>query len=253
MTEPDITNITDAQGRNGSFDQELTFESFVVGEANQLACQAARMVSDTPLNFCNPLLICGGIGQGKTHLMHAIGNRIISRNPQTKIRYTTSEAFTNEYIQALQSNAVMDFRKMHRKVDILLIEDLQHFFGKSHLQREFFHTIVALLKKRIQVVITLNQSPVETAGFEPELNSLLQAGLTVQIESPDINLIKAILYKKAEQLRPLGVSIGPEEVEKIALNHPDEPDVRKLIGNLSHIAFQSWLAGQAKESVHSAP
>ena len=231
------------------FHRELTFESFAVGAANQLACQAAQMVADAPMPFSNPLLICGGVGQGKTHLMPAIGNRISANNPRSRICYVTSELFTTDYIQALKDNELQNFRQTYRKADALLIEDIQFFTGRERMQQEFFHTINTLLERHIRVVMTLD--PNQTTGFGLCLSSLLHAALKVQIESPDISLTKAILHKKAEQLGLLGVEIGPDQIERIALDHQGESDIRKLIGHLSCTAFQSWLAGQPKEPLQS--
>lgn len=242
---------TPPENTNYPFNHDMTFESFVVGEANQLAYHAAQMFADAPMPFFNPLLICSGFGQGKTHLMQAIGNKITSGNPQVRIHYTTSESFSNGYIQALQKNSVQDFRRTHQNVEVILIEDIQHFKGRSRLQNELFHTLYDLLERRIRVAITLNPAPSEMPEFEPILQSLLHQGLTVEIEPPDINLTKDILHRKAEQLRLLGVNINPDQIYSIARDLQGESDVRKLIGRLSHTAFQSWLAEQSGKPVHS--
>jgi len=238
VAKPDITNKTDARESEGPFDPDLTFESFAIGTGNQRACQAAQMIADTPLKFCNPLLIYGGVGQGKTHLMHAIGNRMISHNPQAAVLYKTSDKFIYEYIQALQTNGLEAFRKKYREVDALLLEDFQFFYNKERTQTEFVHTLYDLLARHVPVVITLDHAASETDQVEPHLMSLLHQGLRVEISTPDTDLIKSILHKKAESH---GMDIAASQINDITSGHQGESDIRKIIGSLSRMAFESWL------------
>jgi len=177
-----------------------TFDSFVVGASNQFAHAAALAAANSPSRTYNPLFIYGGVGLGKTHLMQAIGNHVATKKARAKICYTTCESFTNEYIDAIQNSNVSAFRKKYRKIDMLLIDDIQFLDGKAGLQEEFFHTFNALFENHKQVVLTSDRTPSEMAGLAPRLISRFEWGLVTELGKPDAETRSAILRKKAEQL-----------------------------------------------------
>jgi chromosomal replication initiator protein len=155
--------------------------------------------SNSPSRTYNPLFIYGGVGLGKTHLMQAIGNHVATKKPRSRICYTTCESFTNEYIDAIQNNNVSAFRKKYRKIDMLLIDDIQFLDGKAGLQEEFFHTFNALFESHKQIVLTSDRTPSEMAGLAPRLISRFEWGLVTELGKPDMETRSAILRKKAEQ------------------------------------------------------
>jgi chromosomal replication initiator protein len=177
----------------------FTFNTFVEGKSNQLAKAAALQVAANPGNAYNPLFIYGGVGLGKTHLMHAIGNQILQTNPNAKVVYLHSERFVADMIKALQHNAIDAFKSHYRSVDALLIDDIQFFAGKERSQEEFFHTFNALLESQQQVILTCDRYPKEVDGLEERLKSRFGWGLTIHIEPPELETRVAILQKKAEQ------------------------------------------------------
>lgn len=177
----------------------FVFDNFVKGNSNQLACAAAMQVSSEPGKAYNPLLIYGGVGLGKTHLMHAIGNHILTENPGAKVLYLHSERFVADMVKALQRNTMNDFKKFYRSVDALLIDDIQFFAGKERTQEEFFHTFNALLDGQQQIVLTCDRYPKEVDGVAERLKSRLGWGLTVAVEPPELETRVAILITKAEQ------------------------------------------------------
>ncbi len=179
----------------------FVFNNFVKGNSNQLACAAAMQVAADPGKAYNPLLIYGGVGLGKTHLMHAIGNHILTENPNAKVLYLHSERFVADMVKALQRNTMNDFKKFYRSVDALLIDDIQFFAGKDRTQEEFFHTFNALLDGQQQIVLTCDRYPKEVDGVAERLKSRLGWGLTVAIEPPELETRVAILMTKAEQSR----------------------------------------------------
>ncbi len=176
-----------------------TFDKFVEGKSNQLAVASAKQVGDNPGKSYNPLFIYGGVGLGKTHLMHAIGNRIISANPQAKVVYLHSERFVNDMITALRTNSIDQFKDYYRTVDALLIDDIQFFAGKNRSVEEFFHTFNALLEGQKQIILTSDRYPRDVEGIDDRLRSRLNWGLTVEIEPPEFETRVAILSKKVEQ------------------------------------------------------
>ena len=178
-----------------------TFDSFVVGASNQFAHAAALAAANSPSRTYNPLFIYGGVGLGKTHLMQAIGNHVATKKTRAKICYTTCESFTNEYIDAIQNSNVSAFRKKYRKIDMLLIDDIQFLDGKAGLQEEFFHTFNALFENHKQIVLTSDRTPSEMAGLAPRLISRFEWGLVTELGKPDAETRSAILRKKAEQLQ----------------------------------------------------
>ncbi|MEL5848071.1 MAG: chromosomal replication initiator protein DnaA [Candidatus Igneacidithiobacillus chanchocoensis] len=208
----------------------FTFQAYVEGKSNQLAVAAARQVAECPGKSYNPLYIYGGVGLGKTHLMHAVGNEILRSNPQAKILYISSEGFIMDMVRALQHNSTAEFKQRYRKLDVLLIDDIQFFANKDRTQEEFFHTFNALFDGGRQIIITCDRYPKEVAGLEERLQSRFGWGLTVAIEPHDLETRMAIVLCKAEEA---GIDL-PEEVaffiaEKIRSH------VRELEGALRRV------------------
>lgn len=187
--------LTHRNNLNSSF----TFASFVEGKSNQLGLAAATQVAENPGGSYNPLFIYGGVGLGKTHLMHAVGNALMNRRPNAKVIYLHSERFVADMVKALQLNAINDFKRYYRSVDALLIDDIQFFAGKERSQEEFFHTFNALLEGGQQIILTCDRYPKEITGVEERLKSRFGWGLTVAIEPPELETRVAILMKKAFQ------------------------------------------------------
>ena len=179
----------------------FTFESFVEGKSNQLARAASMQVAENTGGAYNPLFIYGGVGLGKTHLMHAVGNAILHQRPSATVVYLHSERFVADMVTALQHNAISEFKRFYRSVDALLIDDIQFFAGKERSQEEFFHTFNALLEDQQQIVLTCDRYPKEVDGLEERLKSRFGWGLTVAIEPPELETRVAILMKKAALTR----------------------------------------------------
>lgn len=176
----------------------MTFANFVEGKSNSLACAAAQQVGDNPDTSYNPLFIYGGVGLGKTHLMHAIGNRVLEHNPNARVIYVYAERFVNDMISAIRSNRMEEFKLHYRSADALLIDDIQFFAGKDRSMEEFFHTFNALLEGQKRIILASDKFPKDLEGIEDRLKTRFNWGLTVQIESPDLETRVAILRKKAE-------------------------------------------------------
>lgn len=193
---PTTKKITDH--KNSNLNKKFLFESFVEGNSNQLAKAAAFQVAERPGEAYNPLFIYGGVGLGKTHLMHAIGNTIIKNNPDAKVLYLHSERFVADMVKALQTNSINDFKRFYRSLDALLIDDIQFFAGKDRSQEEFFHTFNALLEGQQQIILTSDRYPKEIDGMEERLKSRFGWGLTVAVEPPELETRVAILISKAE-------------------------------------------------------
>jgi len=179
----------------------FTFDSFVEGKSNQLARAAAWQVAENPGHGYNPLFLYGGVGLGKTHLMHAVGNYLLKKNPNAKVVYLHSERFVADMVKALQLNAINEFKRFYRSVDALLIDDIQFFAKKERSQEEFFHTFNALLEGGQQVILTSDRYPKEIDGLEERLKSRFGWGLTVAVEPPELETRVAILMNKAEQAK----------------------------------------------------
>ncbi|MCO6412984.1 MAG: chromosomal replication initiator protein DnaA [Thiogranum sp.] len=177
----------------------FTFDSFVEGKSNQLARAASIQIAEHPGVAYNPLLIYGGVGLGKTHLMHAVGNLIVAKRPDAQVVYLHSERFVADMVKALQHNAINEFKRYYRSVDALLIDDIQFFAGKERSQEEFFHTFNALLEEKSQIILTCDRYPKEIKGLEERLKSRFGWGLTVAIEPPELETRVAILVNKAAQ------------------------------------------------------
>ncbi len=186
----------------------FTFDTFVEGKANQLAAAAARQVSENPGSSYNPFFIYGGVGLGKTHLMHAIGNALLQKNPQARVVYLHSERFVADMVNALRHNKIDTFKRFYRSLDALLIDDIQFFANKEQSQEEFFHTFNTLLEGNKQVILTSDRFPKEVDGLEDRLKSRFGWGLTIQVEPPEFEMRVAILMKKASEF---GL-IMPDEV-----------------------------------------
>jgi len=212
----------------------FTFESFVEGKSNQLARAASMQVAGNPGAAYNPLFIYGGVGLGKTHLMHAIGNTILKQDPSAKVVYLHSERFVADMVTALQHNAINDFKRFYRSLDALLIDDIQFFARKERSQEEFFHTFNALLEDQQQIVLTCDRYPKEVDGLEERLKSRFGWGLTVAIEPPELETRAAILIKKAA----LGGTELPNEVA-FFIAQRIRSNVRELEGALRRVVALS--------------
>ena len=219
--------------------RNFTFDSFVEGKSNQLARAAARQVAENPGLAYNPLFIYGGVGLGKTHLMHSVGNMLLERNPNARIAYLHSERFVGDMVKALQHNTINDFKRLYRGVDALLIDDIQFFANKDRSQEEFFHTFNALLEGQQQVILTCDRYPKEVDGLEERLKSRFGWGLTVAIEPPELETSVAILKKKAEVE---GVNV-PDEVA-FFIAQRIRSNVRELEGALRRVVANSRFTGQ---------
>ncbi len=207
-----------------------TFDNFVEGKSNQLALAAAGQVAENPGGSYNPLFLYGGVGLGKTHLMHAVGNALLQRNPEAKVVYLHSERFVADMVKALQLNAISDFKRYYRSVDALLIDDIQFFAGKERSQEEFFHTFNALLEGGQQMILTCDRYPKEIDGLEERLKSRFGWGLTVAVEPPELETRAAILMKKAAQAR---IDLPPDAAFFIAQRI--RSNVRELEGALKRV------------------
>jgi chromosomal replication initiator protein len=216
----------------------FTFDNFVEGKSNQLARAASMQVGKNSGGAYNPLFIYGGVGLGKTHLMHAIGNAMLQTNPKARIVYLHSERFVGDMVKALQHNAMNEFKRLYRSVDALLIDDIQFFAGKERSQEEFFHTFNALLEGQQQVILTCDRFPKEIDGLEERLKSRFGWGLTVAIEPPELETRVAILQRKAEQS---GSSLPSEVAFFIAKRI--RSNVRELEGAMRRVIANSHFTG----------
>jgi len=219
---------------------DFTFESFVEGKSNQLARAAGMQIGDNPGRVYNPLFIYGGVGLGKTHLMHAVGNRILQNNPSAQVLYMHSEGFVAAMVKALQHGTIDDFKRKMRSVNALLIDDVQFFGGKERSQEEFFHTFNALFESQQQIILTSDRFPKEVDGLEDRLKSRFGWGLTVAVEPPDLETRVAILQSKAQQL--FGVEL-PSEVA-FFIGKRVRSNIRELEGALRRIIANSEFTGR---------
>ena len=218
---------------------EFTFQNFVEGKSNQLARAASMQVGSNPGNAYNPLFIYGGVGLGKTHLMHAVGNTILEANPTATVVYLHSERFVQDMVKALQHNAIDDFKRFYRSVDALLIDDIQFFAGKERSQEEFFHTFNALLEAQHQVILTCDRYPKEVDALEERLKSRFGWGLPVPIEPPELETRVAILKRKAS----LAQVTLPDEVAFFVAQRI-RSNVRELEGALRRVVASAHFTGQ---------
>ncbi|MCE2970294.1 MAG: chromosomal replication initiator protein DnaA, partial [Burkholderiales bacterium] len=216
----------------------LTFETLVTGKANQLARAAAQQVAENPGGSYNPLFLYGGVGLGKTHLIHAVGNALLARKPGAAVRYIHAEQYVSDVVRAYQRKAFDDFKRYYHTLDLLLIDDIQFFAGKSRTQEEFFYAFEALVAARKQIIITSDTYPKELRDIEDRLVSRFSSGLTVAIEVPELEMRVAILLKKAEQER---AELAEDVAFFVAKNL--RSNVRELEGALRKIlAFASFHA-----------
>ena len=218
---------------------DFTFGSFVEGKSNQLARAAAIQVGENPGRAYNPLFIYGGVGLGKTHLMHAVGNLIREKKPAARIAYVHSERFVSEMVRALQHNTINEFKQTYRTLDALLIDDIQFFAGKTQSQEEFFHTFNALFEGQQQIILSCDRYPKEVAGLEERLKSRFGWGLTVAIEPPELETCVAILMAKAQAF---GGDL-PEEVAFFVAKRI-RSNVRELEGALRRVLATSRFTGR---------
>lgn len=212
----------------------FTFDSFVEGKSNQLARAAAIQIAENPGKSYNPLFIYGGVGLGKTHLMHAVGNAMLEKSPSARVAYVHSERFVGDMVRGLQHNKISEFKQSYRSLDALLIDDIQFFAGKERSQEEFFHTFNALLEGQRQIVLTCDRYPKEVNGLEERLKSRFGWGLTVAIEPPELETSVAILMSKAQAE---GVAL-PEEVAFFIAKRI-RSNVRELEGALRRVIANS--------------
>jgi chromosomal replication initiator protein len=239
------------QNFNHNLNPNFTFDTFVEGKSNQLPKAAALQVAGHPATAYNPLLIYGGVGLGKTHLLHAIGNHMLVQNPNAKILYLHSERFVSDMVKALQHNAISEFKRFYRTVDALLIDDIQFFSGKERSQEEFFHTFNTLLEIQSQVILTCDRYPKEVDGLDERLKSRFGWGLTQAIEPPELETRVAIMQRKAELLN---VEL-PSEVA-FFIGKRIRSNVRELEGALRRVVANAQFTGSeitldfAKEALH---
>ena len=222
-----------------TFNPKNTFETFVVGNNNNFAYAAALAVAQAPGKSYNPLFLYGGVGLGKTHLLHAIGQHVASNKKGARVAYVSSEKFTNEYIDGIQNNQLARFRKKYRQTDVLLIDDIQFLAGKERIQEEFFHTFNALHEAHKQIVLTCARPASEIQGLEHRLVSRFEWGLVTDLQPPDIEMRLAILNKKAQLM---GV-ILPEDILNFLASRI-RTNVRRLEGALIRVASYASLTGK---------
>jgi chromosomal replication initiator protein len=221
------------------FNPKSTFESFVVGNNNTFAHAAAVAVAQQPGRSYNPLFLYGGVGLGKTHLLHAIGQYVMAHRKGARVAYLSSERFTNEYIDAIQNSSLVRFRRKYRHTDVLLIDDIQFLAGKERIQEEFFHTFNALHEAHKQIVLTSDRPASEVQGLEQRLVSRFEWGLVTDLQPPDIETRLAILRKKE---RDLGIQIGDEVMNFLAARV--RSNIRRLEGALIRVASYAQLTGK---------
>ena len=226
----------DIEASNKTLNPKYTFETFVVGNNNRFAHAAAIAVGDKPGESYNPLFLYGGVGLGKTHLMHAIGNRILKNNRSTKILYVTSEKFTNQLINAIKDNKNEIFRNKYRTIDVLLIDDIQFIAGKERVQEEFFHTFNALYEDKKQIIISSDKPPRDIPFLEDRLKSRFEWGLLADISCPDYETRLAILRKKAQE-----ENIVVEDIILSNIANKIDSNIRELEGVFNKIIARASL------------
>ena len=241
---PSATAGNAAASQSHGMNPRNTFDAFVVGANNQFAHAACHAVGQAPAKAYNPLFIYGGVGLGKTHLMHAIGQQICGKGKGAKVLYITSEVFTNEFIDAIQNGTLIKFRKRYRQADVLLIDDIQFLAGKERSQEEFFHTFNTLFDGHKQIVLSSDRPPSEIANLEQRLVSRFDWGLTAELSPPDVETRMAILQKKAESMK---ITIDKSLLQFIA--DRVRSNVRRLEGALTRVASYVSLHGGQTPSI----
>ena len=226
-------------GADISFNPKNTFDTFVVGNNNNFSYAAALAVAQAPGKSYNPLFLYGGVGLGKTHLLHAIGQHVASSKKGARVAYVSSEKFTNEYIDAIQNNQLVRFRKKYRQTDVLLIDDIQFLAGKERIQEEFFHTFNALHEAHKQIVLTCDRPASEIQNLEHRLVSRFEWGLVTDLQPPDVEMRLAILNKKAQLM---GVALPTEVLDFLA--NRIRTNIRRLEGALIRVASYASLTGK---------
>ena len=226
-------------GRDHGFNPKNTFDTFVVGNNNSFAHAAALAVAQAPGKSYNPLFLYGGVGLGKTHLLHAIGQFVVAHKKSARVAYVSSEKFTNEYIDGIQNNQLVRFRKKYRQTDVLLIDDIQFLSGKERIQEEFFHTFNALHEAHKQIVLTCDRPATEIQNLEQRLVSRFEWGLVTDLQPPDVETRVAILRKKEKSL---GVEL-PDDIVNFLANRI-RTNIRRLEGALIRVASYASLTGK---------
>ena len=247
---PNLNSVAMSQSVTTSADErsrlnvELTFDNFVTGKANQLARAAALQVAENPGTSYNPLFLYGGVGLGKTHLIHAIGNALLAAGKGARVRYVHADQYVSDVVKAYQRKAFDDFKRYYHSLDLLLIDDIQFFSGKNRTQEEFFYAFEAMVAQRKQIIITSDTYPKELSGIDTRLISRFDSGLTVAIEPPELEMRVAILLRKAEQE---GVTL-PEDVAFFIAKHL-RSNVRELEGALKKVVAYARFHGREVANV----
>jgi chromosomal replication initiator protein len=236
--EPGRVGGTSEGSSSASLNPRYTFRTFIVGSANRLAHAASLSVAERPGHAYNPLFLYGGVGLGKTHLMHAIGNQVLSRFPRKRVVYATSEKFTNEFIASIQQGRIEDFRNRYRRIDLLLIDDIQFIADKERTQEEFFHTFNAIHEDGKQIVLSSDRPPKLITTLEERLRSRFEWGLIADLTAPDLETRIAILRAKAEEnATPIASDVLEFIARKVASN------IRELEGALNRIVAYASMGG----------
>lgn len=233
------TSSAATQVRENGFNPKNTFDTFVVGENNKHSHAAAMAVAQAPGRSFNPLFLYGGVGLGKTHLLHAVGQHVALNKKGARVAYLSSERFTNEYIDAIQNNNLVKFRRKYRQTDVLLIDDIQFLAGKERIQEEFFHTFNALHEAHKQIILTCDRPASEIQNLEQRLVSRFEWGLVSEMQAPDVETRLAILRKKE---KAMGVEL-PEEIINFLANRI-RTNIRRLEGALIRVASLASLTGK---------
>ena len=239
ITKDKSKKIPFLDDKENSLFENFTFETFVEGKSNNIALAAAKQVADSPKGAYNPLFIYGGVGLGKTHLMHAVGNKLKEKDPSKRIVYIHSERFVSDMVKSLQLGAINEFKQFYRGVDALLIDDIQFFAGKEQSQEELFHTFNALLEGGQQMILTCDRYPKEIEGLEERLKSRLGWGLPVIVEPPELKTRVAILLKKAEEL-----NLNMPQDCAFFISERIRSNVRELEGALKRVGANAKFANK---------